>query len=146
MHVFEIAAAGRAPYWFLVPVLFILVAVGALIVATVAGANHARFELTAEGLRLRGDLYGRFIPRAQLKVAEARRVQPGDAALKPSLRTMGTGLPGYRAGWFRLSNGEKALLYLTDDSRAVYVPTHAGYSLLLSPADPEGFLRALAQP
>ena len=36
------------------------------------------------------------------------------AQLRPGLRTMGTGLPGYRAGWFRLRNGEKALLYLTE--------------------------------
>ena len=56
---------------------------------------------------------------------------------------MGTGLPGYQAGWFRLRNGEKALLYLTDRARAVYIPTTAGYSLLLSPADPDGFLSQL---
>jgi hypothetical protein len=57
---------------------------------------------------------------------------------------MGTGLPGYQAGWFRLRNGEKALVYLTDRRRAVYVPTTAGYDVLLSPEDPDGFLRALA--
>ena len=60
-----------------------------------------------------------------------------------SWRRMGTGLPGYQAGWFRLRNGEKALLYLTDRARAVYIPTTAGYSLLLSPADPDGFLSQL---
>lgn len=137
------AAAGRTPYWFLLPVL-LLVGVGALLVVTVLGANHSRFELTPEGLRLRGDFYGRFIPRAQLNVAAARRVTPDDAGLKPGVRTLGTGMPGYRAGWFRLRNGEKALLYLTDESRAVYIPTHAGYSLLLSPVDPDAFLHALA--
>jgi hypothetical protein len=57
---------------------------------------------------------------------------------------MGTGLPGYRAGWFRLRNGEKALLYLTDANRAVYIPTTAGYGVLFSPVDPEAFLAALA--
>jgi hypothetical protein len=56
---------------------------------------------------------------------------------------VGTGLPGYQAGWFRLRNGEKALLDLTDRRRAVYIPTGAGYSLLLSPADPDGFLSRL---
>jgi hypothetical protein len=34
-------------------------------------------------------------------------------------------------------------LYLTDRRRAVYIPTGAGYSLLLSPADPDGFLSRL---
>jgi hypothetical protein len=61
----------------------------------------------------------------------------------PARRTVGTGLPGYRAGWFRLRNGEKALLYLTDTSRAVYIPTTAGYSVLLSPAQPDEFVSAL---
>jgi hypothetical protein len=56
---------------------------------------------------------------------------------------MGTGLPGYRSGWFRLRNGEKALLYLTDTSRAVYVPTTAGYGVLLSPQNPDEFVAAL---
>ena len=31
----------------------------------------------------------------------------------------------------------------TDRSKAVYVQTQAGYSVLLSPADPDGFLGAL---
>jgi len=45
----------------------------------------------------------------------------------------------------RLGTGEKALLYLTDRSRAVYIPTLAGYSVLLSPDDPDAFLGALAR-
>jgi hypothetical protein len=56
---------------------------------------------------------------------------------------MGTALPGYQSGWFRLRNGEKALLYLTDRSRAVYIPTAEGYAVVLSPIDPDGFLTAL---
>ena len=62
---------------------------------------------------------------------------------------MGTAMRGYRSGWFRLRNGDRALLYLTDQTRAVYVPTTEGYSVLLSPADPDAFLVALrrsAQP
>jgi hypothetical protein len=79
-----------------------------------------------------------------LRPAEARRVDfAATPELEPQRRTMGTGLPGYRAGWFRLRNGERALLYLTDRSRAVYIPTAAGYGVLLSPADPDGFLAAV---
>ena len=59
------------------------------------------------------------------------------------MRTWGTGLPGYQSGWFRLRNGERALVYLTDRRKAVYVPTALGYSLLLSPDDPGAFLSAL---
>jgi hypothetical protein len=34
-------------------------------------------------------------------------------------------------------------VYLTDESRAVYVPTTAGYSVVLSPREPDQFLAAL---
>ena len=56
---------------------------------------------------------------------------------------MGTALGGYSAGWFRLRSGEKALLYLTDRRRVVYIPTLDGYSLLLSQGEPRRFLDAL---
>jgi hypothetical protein len=52
-------------------------------------------------------------------------------------------LPGYQSGWFRLVNGQRALVYVTSWHRVLYVPTSAGYSLLLSPQDPEGMLREL---
>ena len=34
-------------------------------------------------------------------------------------------------------------LYLTDRRKAVYIPTTEGYSVLISPSDPDGFLSAL---
>jgi hypothetical protein len=145
METFPIApAAGRA-LWF-VPILLVvvLVPVVVLVGSSVRGSRSARFEVSPEGLRLRGDWYGRTIPADQLRGQSAKRVDfAAEPALAPKIRTMGTGLPGYQAGWFRLRNGEKALLYLTDRSRAVYVPTTAGYSLLLSPADPDAFLSAI---
>lgn len=100
--------------------------------------------MSSGGLRLRGDLYGRVIPANELRIDQARRVDlAATPELAPRWKTMGTGMPGYQAGWFRLRNGEKALLYLTDRTRAVFVPTTQGYGVLVSPADPDGFIRAL---
>ena len=145
METFPIAPAATRALW-LVPALLVVVLIPVVILVGVSlrGSRAARFEVSPAGLRLQGDLYGRTIPAGQLRSQDARRVDfATDPALAPKLRTMGTGLPGYQAGWFRLRNGEKALLYLTDRSRAVYVPTTAGYSLLLSPADPDAFLSAV---
>jgi hypothetical protein len=145
MHEFLIAPSTDRAMWFifLVPGLILFLVMG-LLGAAVVGARSARFEVSPAGLRLRGDLYGRFIPVEQLRGASATRVDFAAAPeLMPARRTMGTGLPGYRSGWFRLRNGEKALLYLTDMSRAVYLPTTEGYSVLLSPAEPDQFLSAL---
>jgi hypothetical protein len=145
METFPIAPAATRALWF-VPLLLavILVPVIALIGGTLVGARGARFEVSPAGVRLQGDWYGRAIPADQIRSQDAKRVDfATEPDLAPKWRTMGTGLPGYQAGWFRLKNGEKALLYLTDRSRAVYVPTTAGYSLLLSPADPDRFLSAI---
>jgi Bacterial PH domain len=144
MNVFSIAPAESRYLWFLIPITLILAAAFALLLVSVRGARTSRFEVRADGLRVAGDLYGRLVPRAQLQVQLARRVDlTRQDELRPTWRRVGTGLPGYQAGWFRLRNGEKALLYLTDRRRAVYIPTTAGYSLLLSPADPDGFLSRL---
>ena len=144
MNIFPIAPAESRYLWFLIPVFVTLLGAMALIATSVRGAHAASFEILPEGLRLRGDLYGRMIPKAQLRVDLARRVDvTRDTELRPTWRRMGTGLPGYQAGWFRLRNGDKALLYLTDRTRAVYLPTTAGYGLLLSPADPDAFLARL---
>ncbi len=141
MRIFPLAPATGRALWIVLPV-FVLVL--GLTLITVLGLRTSRFELSRDGLRLRGDLYGRLVPLSQLRLAEARRVDlTAEEGLRPKWRRMGTGLPGYKAGWFRLRNGEKALLYLTDGSRAVYVPTTEGYSLLLSPEDPDAFLEAL---
>lgn len=141
MNIFPIAPAESRYLWFLIPVFVVLLGAMALIATSVRGAHAASFEIVPEGLRLRGDLYGRFIPKAQLRVDLARRVDlASNAELRPKWRRIGTGLPGYQAGWFRLRNGDKALLYLTDRTRAVYLPTTDGYSVLISPLDPDGFL------
>lgn len=144
MQVFVIAPVGARPLWLLIPVGIVLVVVISVLAISVLGARGAAFEVSASTLRVRGDLYGRTIPLGMLKPAEARRVDVTTAGeLRPTVRMWGTGLPGYQSGWFRLANGERALVYLTDRSKAVHVPTAEGYSLLLSPDDPDGFLAAL---
>ena len=145
MQVFTIASSTGRPVWVLAPAFVVVaIAIGVLVLVSLA-SRSARFEVSSEGLRLRGDLYGRFVPTGALEIDKAHRVDFGASPeLLPARRTMGTGLPGYQSGWFRLKNGEKALLYLTDRTKAVYVPTTEGYGLLLSPDDPDGFLGALA--
>ena len=144
MGVFPIASAESRYLWFFIPIAVLLIGVMVLLAVSLRGSRESRFEVSAQGLRLRGDVYGRTIPLSQLRIELARRVDlSNEPLLRPGWRRAGTALPGYQSGWFRLKNGEKALLYLTDRSKAVYIPTAAGYSLLLSPADPDGFLTAL---
>jgi PH (Pleckstrin Homology) domain-containing protein len=127
----------------LLPLVAILGAGGALVVSLL-GARNARFEVSASGLRLRGDLYGRTISPASLELDQARPVDlTTDRDLQPIRRSVGTAMPGYRSGWFNLRNGQRALLYVTDPSRVAYVPTRDRYVVLLSVADPSALIASL---
>lgn len=141
---FPIVPGDARILWGLIPAFLITVfALGGLAIS-LAGSQNARFEVSPVGLRLKGDLYGRFIPAADLQLAGARAVNlSAEPALTPTRRTFGTAVKGYRAGWFRLRDGEKALLYVTDGSRVVYLPTSRGYAVMLSVSDPEAFLASL---
>jgi hypothetical protein len=145
-QVYHIAAANLSRGWLYVPIAIVLAAlvlVSWLLIASYRGSRNATFELSSEGLRLRGDVYGRLIPMSELTPAQAARVDVVRGPFRPTWRTAGTAMPGYRAGWFKLADGSKALVYLTDPSRAVRVPTTAGYSVLLSVADADQFVDAL---
>jgi hypothetical protein len=146
MQTFPIAPAEFKAMWFIVAiVLFVMLLAGSLLATAVRGSRSSTFAVSPEGLRLRGDLYGRFIPAGHVRGGEARRVDfTVSPELQPRRRTMGTGMPGYQAGWFRLQNGDKALVYMTDSRRAVYVPTTEGYAVLVSPADPDAFVSAVS--
>ena len=139
-----VPSTSRVLWVFVGVILAILIGAALLLVATARGARSSSFEISDAGLHLRGDLYGRMIAAGALRGGATRIVDLANTPeLRPRWRTVGTAFPTYRAGWFRLRNGEKALLYLTDTRRAVYVPTTQGYSLLLSPQQPERFVERL---
>lgn len=145
LEVFPVSPASAKPLWVVVPVCLVLAFVLALMLYTAHSSRHSRVELSGEQLRLVGDLWGREIPLRSLDVARARVLDLGAAPqYRPARRTFGTGLPGYASGWFRLRNGEKALVYLTRQDAVAYVPTTDGYALLLSVETPERFVAALA--
>src|SRR5262249_28412577 len=107
------------------------------------GSRIVTLEVSERGLQIRGDVYGRLIPASALQVGQARAFDSGHT---PTSRTNGIGLPNYKSGWFQLANGSKALLCVTDWSRAVVVPTTESFELIVSPEDPAAFLNALTSP
>jgi phosphosulfolactate phosphohydrolase-like enzyme len=46
-------------------------------------------------------------------------------------------------GWFKLKNKEKALVFVTDKSHIVYVPTTKGYSVMMSVLDADTFAASI---
>jgi hypothetical protein len=141
-QLFEIvkwSGSGWMLLLFAVPMLILLV------VAVLTWPRSLQVELGPEQLEIRGSLYGRRVPRSQLEVDGARVVDLTQASpLRLGWRTNGINLPGYSVGWFSLKNGERALAFVTDRKNVVYLPTRERYALLLSVANPEGFLAALS--
>ena len=144
--VFTMVPAGSGPLWFFAVMAALLLGLLALFGSFVHSAQATRYEMSADGLRILGGIYGRTIPLADLAADEAKAVDLArERDLQLRIRTNGVGLPGYQAGWFRLRNGGKALAFVTDRHRVVQIPTRTGYILLLSVTKPEEFVRALRQ-
>jgi hypothetical protein len=146
VETFPIVPASAKSLWFLGGISCLLVLVLAALLYTAYASQHARVEVSAAGLRIAGDFWGRTIPIQSIELPGARALDlAGSPEHSPKRRTFGTGLPGYASGWFRLRNGEKALVYLTDRRRVAYLPTSLGYSIVLSVAEPERLLEALSR-
>ncbi|WP_395753049.1 PH domain-containing protein [Prosthecobacter sp.] len=144
--VFPMIPAATRSLWFFAIIGLILVAVLLLMGWLAWSMQHVRFTVSNEGLRLQGDLYGRLIPLKSLKLDAAVVTNLNtDQDHQPKWRTMGTALPGYAAGWFKLRNGEKALLFVTDKTRVARIPTTEGYTVMVSVSEPAALIDALRQ-
>lgn len=106
----------------------------------------SRHRLTlADGvLEVATTFYRRRLPLAELRLDEARIVDLDERTeLRPMFKTNGNGLPGFKSGWFRLRNRNKALVAMTGGKRVAWIPTRAGYDLLLQPRSPQALLDEL---
>ena len=141
---FTIVPAPAKAIWFLAAIAVFLAGVIALLGWVAYGSQRATFSVTSDGLRISGDPYGRLVPRSDLMVDAASIVSLGAGSeYRPVWRRNGTGLGGYSAGWFRLANGERALLFVTDRARVVRVPTLSGYSVFMTVDRPDAMIDAL---
>ncbi|AFY79175.1 hypothetical protein Ple7327_4033 [Pleurocapsa sp. PCC 7327] len=130
-RIFPIVPASSKALW-LIGSLALFVAILLLVTIYLGYSScYTQFELSEEGLRIKGDLHGRKIPISSLVVDEARKIDLNNLPqYQPKWRTNGTAVPGYRAGWFKLRNGEKAFMFVTETTDVVYLPTREGYSVL----------------
>lgn len=144
--VFPIVPASSGPILLAAGIAVFLFALLSLFGYMAYSSRHVEFELSREGLRIKRDLYGRLIPLSSIVFEKIRTLDLAkDGEYRLKWRTNGAGLPGYQAGWFKLRNGEKALVFVTDTRRVVHIPTRDGYSVLLSVPDPGRFVEACRQ-
>ncbi|WP_411834665.1 PH domain-containing protein [Pseudoxanthomonas mexicana] len=104
-----------------------------------------RIEVNADTLRVGGGFYRVSVPLSEVRRDAVMRRDPADPSQMLGLRTNGIGMPGLALGWFRAkSGGEKIFAAVTEGERVLVIPTTAGYSILVSPDDPDALLEALA--
>ncbi|BDI30728.1 hypothetical protein CCAX7_27790 [Capsulimonas corticalis] len=116
----------------------------ALVYRSIAKIGKVTFEVGGGVLDIRGDFLRHKIALKDVRLAEAQRIDRKTAPeVSPRERMAGTMMPGYMGGWFQMTGRGKGLVYVTDWSKAIYLPTNLGYPILLTPDDPQAFLDAI---
>ncbi|MFC1942855.1 PH domain-containing protein [Chloroflexota bacterium] len=142
--IYGIIPAASGPMIFIVAIVLVLILVIGLLSFIGYSSKNVRFEINDEGLKISRSIYGRLIPRDQIVASEVKVIDlSADLEYKPKHKTNGAGLPGYSEGWFKLNNNEKALLFVTDRSSVVYIPTNKNFSVLLSVKEAGEFARSI---
>lgn len=104
-----------------------------------------RIEVNADSLRVGGGLYHISVPLTEVRRDAVTLHGPEHTSKILGLRTNGIGMPGMALGWFRAkSGGDKIFAAVTDGGRVLVIPTTAGYSILVSPDEPDALLETLA--
>ena len=131
----------------LAPGLLAGIALTGALLCAVTGWMMWRTEIVLEQnyLRITAGFYARQVPHSSIDLSSSEIVDfAARTELEPGLRTNGVGLPGYRVGWYRLKNGDRAFVVLTG-GRVMYLPLRRGESLLLSINRPSVFREQLGQ-
>jgi hypothetical protein len=129
-----------AAAWLAVP--FVLLVGGVLTLAL----HRRRIVLDNRTLQVRATFYTKQLPVEMIDLDKARVLSLEEHTdLAPMLKTNGFGLPGFKAGHFRLRNLTKAFCLVTDRTRVLTLPLREGGMVLLSPARPADLLARLRE-
>ena len=144
--VFPIIPAASKSLWVLAVIALVLVLSAVLMGYIAWSTRHVTCTVSPAGLRIQGDMYGRLIPLQSLVLNEAAVTNlTTDKEHQAKWRTNGVGLPGYASGWFKLRNGQKGLLFVTDPTHVARIPTTEGYTVMISVSEPAALIDALRQ-
>ncbi len=100
-----------------------------------------RLQLDRSRIDIVTSFYRRSLALDELRMQQARVVDLDEhTELRPGLKTNGMATPGFRSGWFRLRNREKAFVAMASGPRVLWIPTSAGFGLMLEVAQPQALL------
>jgi len=106
------------------------------------GRRHV--SLGRETIEIASSLHTRRLALSELDLRQARVVDLAERSeLRPRLKLLGMGLPGFRSGWFLLGNGRRGFVATAGGTRVLWIPTHKGHDLLLELQQPQAALEEL---
>jgi hypothetical protein len=167
---FELSPAGSSAVWFIALVVIMPIAIfllviwneatafndvpgwllglffglgPAIILGLAVSSRRTRVALSQNGLTIKASFINKCWPLAELDRSRAKVIDlQKQTDLKPKWKLWGAAMPGLSSGTFKLYNGDKAHVYITDKSKIVYIPTQNG-TILLSLVRPKEFLDTL---
>ena len=115
----------------------------AVLVAAAMGVRNPQAGLGMDGLSLKVSFIDKRWALNDIDRVNAALVNlESRQELRPKWKLWGAAMPGLSSGLFKLHNGERAHVYLTDKTNVVYLPTQKGV-VLLSLERPGDFLDTL---
>lgn len=148
-QIFQLIAPEVRTWWidaiFIGGIVLLLLAF-VFVRSVVRSMSQARFYVTDQTLRVDAWPYGRSIPLRSLRLDEARSLDlHREGGLRFCGSKNGVSLPPFKAGWFRLCDGQKVFVFLSDWTKVARIPTREGFTVYVSLSDPDGFLTSLRQ-
>jgi len=124
-------------------ILVIIIPLTILTFGIMSSMHNTTLTLTESELIIKTAFYGRKIPLENIMIDGIKAISlDHDTDYDLSFRTNGTALSQFKSGWFRLKNREKALVFITDKSSVVLIPTKE-YVLLFSMDNIDEFINKI---
>lgn len=138
--------AGSVPVTIAVAIAGVAAFGGVIALVVDRAMRRHRITVDDHGIEVATTFHRRRLGWGDLRLDEARVVDLDEhKALRPAFKTNGTALPGFRSGWFRLRNRQKALVAMAGGPRVTWIPTRQDYGLVLQSRQPHALLDLLRE-
>ena len=126
-------------------IFLILIAVMAILIfGLIDSLKNSTLALTNNELIIKSVLYGRKIPIENILIDEVKAINLNEnPEYNISLRTNGARMPGIALGWMRLTNKQKSLVFVTDRTSVILIPTK-DFVVLFSMDKTEKFIKEIS--
>jgi hypothetical protein len=109
------------------------------------GLTSSKLELRDSSLDFKAVFYGKRVDINDVDLDNVKLLDYTEKQNLPSYRTNGISLFGVNWGWFKLKNGRKSLMFVTDIKKAVLIPTNLDFDIIISTKEPEKLITAIAR-